>query len=83
MTLHVCTMGFDCPYGYRDDSGKDPAFYCTYPSLGLQIVCEDMIEVDDSFQCRLMAENTLLGEVLQAYEDSLDECDRMFEEGSE
>ena len=83
MTLHVCTLGFDCPYGRREGSDEEPVFYCSYPSLGLQVVQDDLNEVDEDFECRLMAENTILGEVLQAYEDSLDECDRMFGEDSE
>ena len=83
MTLHVCTMGFDCPYGYLNESGSEPTHYCTYPSLGLQVIWEDLKEVDEDFECRLMAENTLLGEVLQAYEDAIAECDELFEGDSE
>jgi len=90
MTLHVCAMGFDCPYGCiqpdpdKDvDDPKNGILHCTYPSLGLQAKWPDMVEVREGFHCPLLPDRSLIGDILESYEDSLDESDRMFGGDSE
>lgn len=61
MTLHICKMGFKCPYS-KEFEGET---YCRDPeSIGTLMPTP----VKDDYQCPLLPRNSLLNDALEDYE---------------
>lgn len=75
-----CQLDFVCPFSIID---KDE-FYCTWKDpryKPITIDGEDVVKMDvesKDFQCPLLTKGGILYDIIETYEDDLDESERIF-----